>query len=64
MKNVTSQEDLIPKIYVTDDAVMQTRPICDGGLILGYVNETVMTKEVFVECYKKWVLGDAVLSRI
>ena len=64
MQTVTNQEDLTPKIYVTDDAVMQTKPIRDGSMILGYVNETVMTKEVFVECYKRWILGDAVLSKL
>ena len=64
MQAVTNQEDLIPKIYVTDDAIMQTKPIRDGSMILGYVNETVMTKEVFVECYKRWILGDAVLSKL
>lgn len=64
MQTVTSQEDLIPKIYVTDDAVMIQQPVRDGNMILGYTNETVMTKEIFVECYKKWILGDAVLSKI
>lgn len=64
MQTVTNQEDLIPKIYVTDYAVIQSKPIRDGNVILGYVNETVMTKEVFVECYKRWILGDAVLSRL
>ena len=61
---ITNQEQLIPKLYVTDDAVMIQKPVRDGNMILGYTNETVMTKEVFVECYKRWILGDAVLSRL
>lgn len=60
MKEITTADDISPRIYVTDDAIMQTKPIRDGNMILGYVNETVMTKEVFVECYKRWIMSDAV----
>ena len=60
MKEITTADDISPRIYVTDDAIMQTKPIRDGNMILGYVNETVMTKEVCVECYKRWIMSDAV----
>ena len=53
--NTTTQVDITPEIYVTDKAVMRTVPIKDGGLTMGYYTETIMTKEVFIECYNRWI---------
>ena len=55
--NTSTQDDLNTEVYVTDKAIMRSVPVRDGGLVLGYYNEVVMTKEIFVECYKRWILG-------
>ena len=43
---------------VTDDAIlMPMQPIYQTGTAVSY--KTVMTREVFIEAYKKWILGEA-----
>lgn len=44
------------KIYfeVEDDAVIKYTPMPELGESI-YKNDIVMTKEIFQECYKKWV---------
>lgn len=44
------------KIYfeVVDDVVIKQTPMPEIGPDI-YTNEVVMTKEIFQECYKKWI---------
>ena len=39
---------------VTDDAVIKFAPVPEAGENT-YKCEVIMTKEVFQECYKKWI---------
>lgn len=44
-------------IKFDDDTVYQDTPMFNSyGDIIGYKRQVIMTKEVFVECYKKWIL--------
>lgn len=47
------------EIYFEDDAVVKYTPIFEAGENT-YKVEVVMTKEIFQECYRKWIepLGD------
>lgn len=44
------------KIYfeVDDDVVIKNTPMPEAGENI-YKTEVVMTKEIFQECYKKWI---------
>ena len=44
------------KIYfeIEDDVVIKYTPMLEAGENI-YKSEVVMTKEIFQECYKKWV---------
>lgn len=44
------------KIYfeVNDDVVIKNTPMPEVGENI-YKSEVVMTKEIFKECYKKWI---------
>ena len=42
------------KFEVIDDVVIKYTPMPEIGENI-YKNEVVMTKEIFQECYKKWV---------
>jgi hypothetical protein len=44
------------KIYfeVNDDVVIKNTPMPEVGKII-YKTEVVITKEIFQECYKKWI---------
>ena len=46
----------LSKIYfgVKDDVVIKYTPMPEAGEYC-YKNEVVMTKEIFQECYKKWI---------
>ena len=39
---------------IKDDAVIKYTPMPEMGKDV-YKNEVVMTKEIFKECYKKWI---------
>ena len=46
-------------IVVDDDSVVVEHPICGShGDIIGYNRQTVMTKEIFITCYEKWILNN------
>lgn len=32
-------------------------PIFIGGDLVGYKRQLVMTKEIFIKCYEKWILN-------
>ena len=46
-------------IVVDDDSVVVEHPIYGSqGDIIGYSQQTVMTKEIFITCYEKWILNN------
>lgn len=50
------EEDFDVRMIVTDDALIAEVPV------LGYDNivrrNVVLTKEAFIECYKKWIMQE------
>lgn len=42
---------------VVDDVVIKSTPMPEMGENI-YKTEVVMTKEIFQECYKKWIVKD------
>lgn len=54
--NVTERKGSMSKIdfEVVDDAVIKYIPMSEIGENI-YKPEVVMTKEIFQECYKKWI---------
>ncbi len=42
---------------IVDDVVIKDTPMPEVGENI-YKTEIVMTKEIFQECYKKWIEGD------
>lgn len=55
MDNTTNQDDFKPQVYVTKDAVVRTMPLSDNNGMTGYYSEVVITKEIFIECYERWI---------
>ena len=47
-------------IHIDDDSVVVETPVFDtgNGDIIGYKRQIVMTKEIFTECYEKWILNN------
>ena len=43
-----------PYFGVNDDAVIKVTPMPEVGEYI-YKTEVVMTKDIFKECYKKWI---------
>lgn len=56
--NVTERKGSMSEIYfeVVDDAVIKYKPMPEIGEHI-YKPEVVMTKEIFQECYKKWIVS-------
>ncbi|SCW63372.1 hypothetical protein SAMN05660484_02168 [Eubacterium ruminantium] len=46
-----------PYFGVNDDAVIKVTPIPEVGENI-YKTEVVITKDIFKECYKKWIESD------
>lgn len=45
-------------MYIDDDKLMcYERDISINGATVAANNRVVITKEAFIECYQKWVLG-------
>ena len=48
------------QFYITEDELTRTGPVVmdSNGNVYGTAKETlVITKEEFIACYKKWILG-------
>lgn len=39
------------------DKLFVKTPIYAGGDLVGYKSQLIMTKELFVQCYEKWILN-------
>lgn len=48
-----------PTFELIDDAVVKNTPLFGLGNsdLCGYEREVIMTKELFIECYNKWIAG-------
>ena len=48
-----------PTFQITEDALMKQTPLLiSNGDICGCKNEVIISKELFIECYNKWILGN------
>lgn len=46
-------------IVVDDDSVVVQSPIFGSrGDVIGYRRQIIMTKEIFITCYEKWILNN------
>lgn len=46
-------------IIFDDDSVVVQSPIFGSrGDVIGYRCQTIMTKEIFITCYEKWILNN------
>lgn len=43
-------------IFYGDELVIEV-PMYRGGDLVGYKRQLIMTKELFVQCYEKWILN-------
>lgn len=59
LNNVTTNDGITTRIFVTDVGIVRTVKI-DNDKEYGYYNEIIMTKEVFIECYQRWIKGGAI----
>ena len=39
------------------DELYINMPVFEGGEFVGYKRQLIMTKELFVQCYEKWILN-------
>lgn len=55
--------DGTPIFTVEEDKFIKETPVFeDGETILGYKQETIITKDAFIECFNKWIGKDKSLN--
>lgn len=45
-------------VALEDDKVFMEVPIFVGSDLVGYNRQLVMTKDMFIRCYEKWILNN------
>lgn len=49
-----------PVFEITDKDVKVYIPLCaDDETIVGYEESLILTREVFIECYNRWIKGES-----
>lgn len=55
--------DGAPIFTVEEDRILKETPIFEGeDTLLGYKQETTITKDAFIECFNKWIGKDKALN--